>query len=89
MTVFARDKRKPRLERWKQALNNDLLPMYGRLGQGIEFRFDPEIPVDATSEAARLKSQTEGAARLVGAGWDPEDVLAVVGLPQMQWRGMP
>jgi HK97 family phage portal protein len=85
--VFRRDKLKPRLTRWQQALNNDLLPMYGRLGEGVEFRFDAQIPTDATSEAALLKARAEAAQRLTVTGWDPDEVLAEVGLPPMTWKG--
>jgi HK97 family phage portal protein len=85
--VFRRDKLKPRLTRWQQAINNDLLPMYGKIGQGVEFRFDAQIPTDATSEAALLKARAEAAQRLAVTGWDPDEVLAEVGLPPMRWKG--
>jgi len=89
MMTFARDRRKPRLERWKQALNSDLLPMYGAPGANVEFDFDAEIPEDEVAEAAERKSKTEGAKALAATGWHPDDVLASMGLPPMRWVGPP
>lgn len=85
--VFARDKIKPRLERWKQALNNDLLPMFGSAGSGVEFDYEITIPEDQKAEAAELKSKTDGAAALVAAGWHPDDVLTALDLPPMRFVG--
>jgi HK97 family phage portal protein len=47
---FARNLTIPRLKRWRALLNNDLLPLYGTAGQGLEFDFDS--PVSEDSEAA-------------------------------------
>ena len=85
--VFARDKKRPRLERWRQAFNHNLLPLYGSIGANYEFDFDAEIPEDEAAQAAERNSKTAGAATLVNAGWDPQDVLLSMGLPAMRWVG--
>jgi len=89
MMTFARDRRRPRLDRWRQALNHELLPMFGRTGVGLEWDFDAEIPDDEQAEAARRKSMTEGARALVEAGYHPDDVAAAMGLPAMRYVGPP
>lgn len=87
--IFRRDKRVPRLERWKQALNNDLLPMFFAKPEQVDvmFDFEAQIPEDEVAEAAERKSKTEGAKALREAGWHPDDVLAAMDLPPMRYVG--
>lgn len=85
--VFARWLVVPRLERIKQALNNDFLPMFGPTGQNVEFDYCNPVPDDREADAADLTAKANAAAALVAAGWNPDDVLAVVGLAQMAHNG--
>jgi phage portal protein BeeE len=85
--VFARWLVVPRLERIKQALNNDFLPMFGTTGQGVEFDYCSPVPEDREADAADLTAKANAASQLVAAGYDPRDVLAVVGLADMAFRG--
>lgn len=87
--VFRRDKVKPRLERIKDALNHQYLPMFFSSPDqvNVEYDFDPQIPEDATAKAAELRSRTEGARTLIETGFLPEDALKVVGLPDMHFEG--
>jgi phage portal protein BeeE len=87
--VFARWLIVPRLRRTRAILNTRLLPMFGRLGAGLEFDFDNPVPADLEAEAAQLTSRAGAAALLRGAGWAPEDCLATVGLPAMRFVGAP
>lgn len=81
---FAEQLTVPRLERFKQALNNDLLPMFGPAGVGVEFDYDNPVPPDAETQNAKLTTQAAAAKLLREAGYDPDDVLSVVGLPAMR-----
>lgn len=83
--VFARWLLVPRLERMKAAYNTVLLPMYGPVGEGLEFDYDNPVPADLDAEAAQLTSRAEAAAALKAAGWDAEDILTTVGLPPMRF----
>lgn len=87
--VFARWMILPRLRRTKALLNTRLLPMYGRLGDGLEFDFDNPVPADLEAEAAQLTSRANAASLLRSAGWAPDDILSTVGLPEMRWVGAP
>lgn len=73
----------PRLERIKQALNNDFLPLFGTTGQGLEFDYDNPVPEDEAAEAVELANKAKAVQMLVTAGYNPRDVLNVVGLPPM------
>lgn len=86
--VYARWIVKRRLERIKQALNNDLLPMFGEATtQNLEFDFENPVPDDREADNNELTAKANAASALVGAGWSDEDVCAAVGLPMMRFVG--
>lgn len=91
---YARSLIKPRLERIKQAFNNDLLPLFGTMAQGIELDYDSPEPEDEDLEleekktnASVLQSLANAAKTLVDAGYDPEEVLKTLDLPPMFHKG--
>jgi HK97 family phage portal protein len=84
---FARWLITPRCERWKQALNARLLPMYGPTGQGVEFDHDRVVPEDREADDRERTSKAQAAQLLVAAGYDPADVARTVGLPEMAFVG--
>jgi len=85
--VFRKWKSLPRLDLWRQALNSQLLPLFGSTGNGVEFDFDAQIPENEEALARQRESKTASALNLVNAGFDPEDVLMTVGLPPMRFEG--
>lgn len=82
--VFAAWKVRPRLDRWKGVLNNQLLPLFGTAGDGVEFDYLQPTPKNREQDAAELTSKTAAWAVLVGSGADPDDAADVVGLPRMK-----
>jgi HK97 family phage portal protein len=76
----------PRLRRWKQMLNNRLLPMFGTNTRGLYFDYDPIVKDDEESEANVINVKVTSAVALVGAGFEADDVLATCGLPPMQFE---
>jgi HK97 family phage portal protein len=78
-----------RCRRTRQALNTRLLPMYGRLGEGLEFDFDDPVTGDTEMESKQLTAQANAAGVLVQAGYDPKAVLSAVGLPDIPYAGRP
>jgi len=80
--TFARWLSVPRLERFKQALNNDLLPLFA--DPTLEFDYDhPPVPRDSTEDAKELQARAVAVKTLVEAGYDPVEVLAACELPDM------
>lgn len=71
----------PRLDRRKDTLNFKLLPMFG--DDTVEFDYDDPTPANRDADNQELLSKSQAAAALVGAGFDPTDVLEAVGLPDM------
>lgn len=86
---FAEQLTVPRLERIKQALNSELLPLFGATADGLEFDYDDPVPPDLESQNAKLTTQASAAAMLRDAGWAPDDILTTVGLPEMRYTGPP
>ena len=74
----------PRLERFKAALNNDLLPLFG--DPTLEFDYEDPKPADREADALELTAKADAASKLVQAGWSDVDVLESVGLPKMEFK---
>ncbi|MEU5596827.1 phage portal protein [Streptomyces sp. NPDC020298] len=83
--MFARWLVCPDLEAVRDALNHQLLPLYGTTGQGLEFDFVNPVPDDVETESTQLTARANAAKALADAGvWDPDDILSAVGLPEMR-----
>jgi hypothetical protein len=80
---FAEQLTVPRLERIKGALNNELLPMYGPTGEGLEFDYCDPVPPDPETEVAELTARTSAYARLVDSGADPRLTADYLGIPEI------
>jgi phage portal protein BeeE len=83
--VFANWKIVPRLDRWRDVLNYQFLPLFYPPGADIPYEFDYIYPLPANREQdnAELLAKANAARFLVQSGYDPNDVLEVVGLPDM------
>jgi HK97 family phage portal protein len=84
--MYYRHLLRPRLERIKAALNNDLLPLFGDTGKGVEFDYNCEEPSDVAAENASLKMRVEALKILVDSGFNPEESTEVVGLPRLRYE---
>lgn len=80
--VFARWLIVPRLERFKSALNHDLLPLFGG-SDGLEFDYDSPVPEDAEAENAERDSKVKAVTDLINAGFDPGPVLEWAEMPNL------
>lgn len=81
--MFARWCLVPRLERIKEALNTQVLPLFG--GGDLEFDYVNPVPADRLADAEELTARANAAAVLVDAGWDAAQVLETIGMPAMDW----
>jgi HK97 family phage portal protein len=79
--VFARWLVAPRLEGWRSLLNNQLLPLFGSLGEGYEFDFDSPVPEDGEAVIADRDSRVAAAKTLYDVGADPAAVLDWLDIP--------
>lgn len=79
----------PRLRRQRNVLNNPYLECFGATGTGVEFDFDDPFPASSDEVNDELTAKSKAAQILVEAGWDPDDVLEMVGIPHMKFAGPP
>lgn len=75
----------PRAERWKSALNDRLLPLFGEVPGKLFWDFDPVVESDEQTEAATFNTRATGVNTLILSGFDADEVLATAGLPPMKW----
>lgn len=85
---YIRSLLKPRLERIKQALNNDFLPLFGVSGQGVEFDYICDEPEDEMSEAQVRLTNAQMVKIMIDAGFDPSMALEAGGFQPMMHRGL-
>jgi HK97 family phage portal protein len=83
--VFARWLVTPRLERWKQALNNDFLPLFGSVGEGLEFDYETPVPADREADNFERDSKVAAAVAMINLGFDPEEVMEWLDFPAMSY----
>jgi phage portal protein BeeE len=83
--TFARWIVKERLERRKQALNNDFLPRFGATADGLEFDYLDPTPTDDAAETQATLVRFQSWQIGVDGGLASEEVLQTVGLPAMTW----
>lgn len=84
---FARGLTVPRLDRFKQALKKDFLPMFGKaMSTGYSFVYTNPVPEDREADNAERTSKAQAYSTLVLAGVDPDDAATVCGLPPMRVR---
>jgi HK97 family phage portal protein len=85
--LFAKHMIRPRLKRWKAMLNRQLLPLFGERA-ARQYVLDFEDPVPENDEAAlnELKIKGEALVALVGAGFEPADVLEMLEWPDLGYE---
>lgn len=83
--TFSRWIVKERLERRKQALNNDFLPRFGKTADGYEFDYMDPTPTDDAAETSASLVRAQSVAVLVPLGFDAAETLEVFGLPPIGW----
>jgi HK97 family phage portal protein len=75
----------PRLERIKQALNSDFLPMFGATAEGLEFDYVNPVPADREADREDLTAKANAAKALIESGVYGPSALQAVGLPEMDF----
>jgi HK97 family phage portal protein len=79
----------PRLERIKDALNFQYLPLFGSTGKNVEFDYDNPVPPNIDEENSTLAAKTAAYKTLLDAGVDPDDAADYVGIPRMKMAPKP
>lgn len=86
--IMAEGQTIPRLSRWRDILNNFLMPQFDK-GKTLEVDYDDPTPINSEALDRQRVSQATAAGLLVTKGFDPKAVLEWAGLPDMPWVGIP
>lgn len=85
--VFAKWLIVPRLQRIKEALNNDFLPLFYPPGAvpDVEFDYDTPVPEDKEFEATNRKALADTAKVYIDLGFNEAQVLEMLNIPAMDF----
>ena len=83
--VFAEWNIAPRLDRWKDVLNTQFLPLFGDTANGLEFDYTYPTPANREQDALELTSKTTALVACISAGMEPHAALKLVGLPDAEF----
>lgn len=78
----------PHLTRWWDAVNMELLPRFAN-GNTLVLDFENPVPINREAADRERTSQANSTAVLVKAGFDPKGTLEAMGLPEIEWVGIP
>ena len=84
--MFGRYLIRPRAQKFRDAFNSQLLPMFGATTKSLELDFDDPVPEDREADSKDRITKAQAAKLLVEAGFKSGDVTKVVGLPDMGWE---
>lgn len=79
--THAKRKVVPRCDRWKGALNNDFLRLFGDMGNGYQFHYTSPVPEDKETTNAERLNKAQAFKTLRDAGMSVEDAAMLVGYP--------
>lgn len=74
---------KTALNKIKQMLNTEFLPMFGTAGQRVEFDYENPVPDDKELEIKGITAKADAYAALTAAGADPELVCEWLCIPDL------
>ncbi len=83
--VFGKYRIVRRLNRWRQVLNQRLLPMFAT-GATLEFDYENPVTANVEEDAKDRDSRIGAAVALIGAGFDPVQTLVAFDLPEIPLR---
>lgn len=86
--VYSKYGTKSDLERTRDVLNTQFLPLFGATGSGVDFDFDDPTPADWQADAATTLANTRGVSLLINAGFDPKGSLNAMSLPDIEHTGV-
>lgn len=83
--MFGRYLLRPRLTKIKNAVNSQLLPMFGQTAaRTLEYDYKDPVPEDREADSQDRITKAQALKLLVESGADWDDALEVIGLPQMK-----
>lgn len=86
--IFSKYRQCVKLDRTKDVLNFQYLPLFGNTGTGVDFDYDNPVPKDWQADAATTAANANAVVGLVGVGFDPKGALNAMSLPEIEHTGV-
>jgi HK97 family phage portal protein len=83
--VFAKWLIEDRLDRWRDWLNFDLLPQYGKTAVGLEWDYESPVPENSDARNAAVTANANALALLADKGFDVPALLSYLGMPEITY----
>lgn len=74
-----------RLDRWRDWLNFDILPMYGNTGKGLEWDYESPVPENSEQRNAAVVANANALVAMTSAGYDATQTLEYLGMPAISF----
>lgn len=84
--LFAKWLVEERLDRWRDLLNFELLPMYGPTGAGLEWDYDSPVESNTENDIQLLTARWTAMGIAVPLGFDPAEMLESLDLPAVKFE---
>lgn len=84
--VFAKWLISERLDRWKDWLNFQLLPLYGNTGKGLEWDYESPVSENSDAENAAITARSTAAVAMAQAGFDVTETEAWLDMPEIPYE---
>ncbi|HET9889658.1 MAG TPA: phage portal protein [Mycobacterium sp.] len=86
--VFAKYRQVVKLERSKDALNGQFMPLFKGTSQGVAWDYDNPIPADWQADAQSIVANAQALSLLVNAGFDADDSAQATSFPNVRHTGV-
>lgn len=84
--MFAKWLISERLDRWKDWLNFQLLPLYGNTGKGYEWDYESPVSENSEAENAAITARSTAVVAMVQAGFDPTETEEWLDMPEIPYE---
>jgi len=84
--VFSKWLIEERLDRWKDWRNYQILPLYGKTGQGYEWDYESPVSENSAELNAAKTANSNAAVTMTKAGYDSAEVLSWLGMPEIPYE---
>lgn len=74
-----------RLDRWRDWLNYQLLPLYGTTGAGLEFDYESPVNENTENEIQSIAARSAALVAMAGAGFDAADTELWLEMPEIEF----
>lgn len=86
--IFSKYRQCVKLDRTRDVLNFQYLPLFGQTGNGVDFDYDNPVPKDWQADAATTAANANAVVGLVSVGFDPKGALNAMSLPEIEHTGV-